>query len=758
MLKTTTLILAFLIAGTGLFAQNLYDINNITVIELTFTDPNWDQTMDTYYANDLDERLLASCFVNGVPFDSVGVQYKGNSTYNASYAKNPLNIKLNHIIGNQDYDGWYTLKLSSGAKDPSFVREVLSYEILRKYMVAPLSNFAKVYVNGSYYGLFTSNESINKKFVGDYFYSNDENTLIKCNPEVVMNGGASLEYLGLDSSLYFDSYEMSSDYGWNDLVDFTNNLNNNFSNAEQFLDIDRAIWMLAFNNVVVNLDSYTGPFKQNYYLYKDDHDRMNTISWDFNMSFGAFSMINLGGGPGGGSSVQNLQQLNPLLRLGDNTYPLINKILSNVRYQKMYIAHCRTMLNENFVNNLYYGRADTMQSFIYNDYNSDPAKFFSTTNFTTNLNSSVSAGGGPGNGPYVGLSELMNARATYLQAHAEFQKVPPTINTIATGTALPNTTVDITVEVLNSNYVYLGYRNSVSEPFSKVEMFDDGAHNDGASGDGTYGISIGVGASNVQYYFYAENTNAGIFSPQRAEHEYHELAVAGDIVINEFLSSNSTIQTDQNGEYDDWIELYNNTTSAINISGYHLSDDGGNLLRWSFPSGTNIAANGYLIVWADDDTTQAGLHANFKLSASGESLYLSNSAGSLVDEIVFPVQTTDVTYGRYPNGIGAFTYMPATYNAVNSLTPLTGISDNEIVNNVALYPNPFSSYTNLLFDSPFQNATLSVDNCLGQTVKQMEHQSGQKIVLTRDNLPCGLYFLRMTDGKKIWNAKIIITN
>lgn len=210
--KKITLIIGLLIGNFSLFAQNLYDINNVTIINLTFDDPNWDQTMDTYYANELDERLLASCTVNGVAFDSVGVKYKGNSTYDPSNAKNPLNIKLNYTIGSQDYDGWYTLKLSSGDKDPSFVREALSYEILRKYMVAPLSNFAKVYINGNYYGLFTSNESINKKFIEDYFYSDRENTLIKCNPEIVMNGGSSLEYLGVDSSSYFTSYEMKSDY------------------------------------------------------------------------------------------------------------------------------------------------------------------------------------------------------------------------------------------------------------------------------------------------------------------------------------------------------------------------------------------------------------------------------------------------------------------------------------------------------------------------------------------------------------------
>ena len=77
---------------------------------------------------------------------------------------------------------------------------------------------------------------------------------------------------------------------------------NNPIDLESILDVDRALWMLAFNNVLVNLDSYTGPFRQNYYLIKDDNNRMNTITWDLNESFGGFEMINNGGGPGSETS------------------------------------------------------------------------------------------------------------------------------------------------------------------------------------------------------------------------------------------------------------------------------------------------------------------------------------------------------------------------------------------------------------------------------------------------------------------------
>ena len=282
--------------GNLLKAQDLYDLSNITTIELTFADPNWDATLDSYYSSGLDQRLIGTCLVNGIQYDSVGVKYKGNSTYSANNAKNPINIKLNHIINNQDYDDFYTLKLSNGKNDPSFVREVLSYEIARKYMNAPLSNYAKVTINGNFHGIYSSSESVNKKFVKEKFYSNKNNTLFKCNPANTMNGGSSLEYLGMDSSLYFNFYELQTDYGWNDIAYYTNELNNNFSNIETTWDIDRAIWMLAFDNVLVSLDTYIGPFKQNYYLFKDNHDRFNSIVWDMNESLGGFEMVDMSGG------------------------------------------------------------------------------------------------------------------------------------------------------------------------------------------------------------------------------------------------------------------------------------------------------------------------------------------------------------------------------------------------------------------------------------------------------------------------------
>ncbi|MFK7983239.1 MAG: lamin tail domain-containing protein [Saprospiraceae bacterium] len=140
---------------------------------------------------------------------------------------------------------------------------------------------------------------------------------------------------------------------------------------------------------------------------------------------------------------------------------------------------------------------------------------------------------------------------------------------------------------------------------------------------------------------------------------------AQDLVINEFLASNDAIIADQDGEFEDWIELYNNSNAAINLAGYALSDDDENLAQWAFPAGTTIPANGYLVIWADNDEEQAGLHANFKLSGGGETIYLTSATGAFVDTIEYKDQTTDISFGRIPNGTGDFQVMKPTFNAEN---------------------------------------------------------------------------------------------
>lgn len=723
-------------------SQSFYDTGTIQTIKLYFQESNWDQIMDTYASNDLDERLIGTAEINGVFFDSVGVKFKGNSTYSANNAKNPLNISLDYSI-NQDYMSYSTIKLSNGKNDPSFVREVLSYEIIRKYMDAPLSNYAIVYVNDAIYGLYSSSEAINNDFTKKYFEA-DGMTRVKCNPVSTGGNGCSLEYYGADSSLYYNYYEMKSDFGWDKFVNLIDVINNTPQNIENVLDIDRAIWMLAFDNVTSSLDSYIGPFKQNFYMLEDNNGRFLPILWDLNEGFGGFEMINSPSGPPSPPDLNALKTLDPFLREGDSSFPLLNLVYSDPTYRRMYIAHCKTILEENFSNNLYAGRADTLQSLIASTVQNDPNAFYSYSEFTSNLSSTHTSTGFPPQ-QTIGLTELMQARVTYLQSHYAFQYTAPVItNIVVPDSVIAFDTVTVTAQVSGSNFVYLGYRHSKDEVFTKLLMFDDGLHGDGSAGDGIFAATFVLDENNTHFYIYAENDEAGIFSPQRAEHEYYKISagldynISGALVINEIMASNQSVQVDQDGEYDDWIELYNNSLYDITLNGYYLTDDDNNLTKWAFPD-TSIDAGGYLIVWADNDELQAGLHAGFKLSSVGEMVMLVGPGFQVLDTVVFDAQFSDMGFARNPNGYGPFVIQIPTFSANNESSE--GIEDITTDDRLFVYPNPA---TDILFVESDEDSEFSIFDLSGKMVASGQ-VSGNNEAIEIANLQNGMYIIRMND-------------
>ncbi len=130
------------------------------------------------------------------------------------------------------------------------------------------------------------------------------------------------------------------------------------------------------------------------------------------------------------------------------------------------------------------------------------------------------------------------------------------------------------------------------------------------------------------------------------------LKLEADVRINEFVASNNEGLKDSHGIAVDWIEIFNDSDSSINIGGYYLTDSKNNLTRWQFPSPTDIAAQGYLIVFADGTLTPPvsgkELHANFSLSKDGEYLALVDRDGTtIIHEFAgnFPVQYSDISYG-----------------------------------------------------------------------------------------------------------------
>ena len=227
---------------------------------------------------------------------------------------------------------------------------------------------------------------------------------------------------------------------------------------------------------------------------------------------------------------------------------------------------------------------------------SDQNSFYSYNNFINNLNSDVNVGGGgPGGGNVVGIVSLMDERASYLLQQPVLTESLPQINDISNSPEVVDyySTPTILAEVLNANSVTLAYRFRPQDRFTKIEMYDDGMHNDGQAGDNVYGIEINVDARDVQFYIYAENNTSGMFSPEKAEHEYHQLAVTGTVLINEIMTSNSSSVADMSSgvaEYDDWVELYNRGLTAVDLEGYFLTDNENILNKWAFPSVSKYTA------------------------------------------------------------------------------------------------------------------------------------------------------------------------
>ena len=128
------------------------------------------------------------------------------------------------------------------------------------------------------------------------------------------------------------------------------------------------------------------------------------------------------------------------------------------------------------------------------------------------------------------------------------------------------------------------------------------------------------------------------------------------LYINEFMASNATTICDSFGSYSDWIELYNSTDTDMDISGFGISDNLSQPMKYRFPDGTTIAAKGYLVVFCSghEGMQNGELHAPFGLRSYGEDVVIANRAGRIIDSYSFKNQETDVSMARIPDGAGEF--------------------------------------------------------------------------------------------------------
>ena len=141
------------------------------------------------------------------------------------------------------------------------------------------------------------------------------------------------------------------------------------------------------------------------------------------------------------------------------------------------------------------------------------------------------------------------------------------------------------------------------------------------------------------------------------------------IMISEVMASNDSVATYPNAGYTDWVEIYNSGDTAVDLSGWGLSDNPEKLRKWVFPDGTMIRPGEYKVILCDKETEMNGdaeLHASFTIGRkSGEVITLTDAEGAVHDRITLPEMKTDISFGRNPEDGGLYCYDPPTPFAAN---------------------------------------------------------------------------------------------
>tara|TARA_B110000971_G_C20031528_1_gene511658 strand:+ start:656 stop:1807 length:1152 start_codon:yes stop_codon:yes gene_type:complete len=183
----------------------------------------------------------------------------------------------------------------------------------------------------------------------------------------------------------------------------------------------------------------------------------------------------------------------------------------------------------------------------------------------------------------------------------------------------------------------------------------------------------------------------GSFSQSTATYMQTNGVKENGIVLNEWMANNTNVQQDEHGEYNDWIELYNNSNQAKNLNGYFLSNKANEATKYKFPN-ILLAAHEYLIVWADEDTLQGSLHLPFKLDSERDDIILSRPDTSTVDYFFHHNVDSNITMARIPNGIGNISLGNSTFETSN-LAYVSLYEEKTIKLN--LFPNPTSNFISI---------------------------------------------------------------
>lgn len=352
-----------------------FTTDKVHKIEIVIPDGDFEKILEDPEA---EEFYSADITLDGVSVSNVGFRTKGNSTLrsvaNSDSMRYSFKVKVDKYEDDQLLIGLDEFVLNNNFADPSYMREILSYNALSAIGEnVSQASFVNVYINGELYGLYTMVETVDDSFLNNNFGDND-GTLYR------MDQGSNLIYKENDN-LENAVLKNGDDESKEDLRFMIKVLNDmpegEKGGIESVLDVDSALRYIAANTVLESYDSYSGQFAQNYYLYNND-GIFTVIPWDYNMSFGGFM----------GGKLSSIDIDEPISGTNMDSVPLIKNLLAVPEYKERYYD-----ILEDFIE--YFDNFDSVvagyRELIDDSVSNDPSKFSTYDNF---LNTTVYVEGG----------------------------------------------------------------------------------------------------------------------------------------------------------------------------------------------------------------------------------------------------------------------------------------------------------------------------------------------------------------------------
>jgi len=687
-------------------------------------------------------------FNNGTIHDTVeeiGFRLRGNTSRYS--AKKSFKVSFNTFHSGRKFYGVEKMNLNGEHNDPSIIRSRLCWEMLRDFGVpAPRATHAEVYINGNYHGLYIYVEHIDEEFTESRFGNQDGN-LYKCL------WPCDLAYLGDDPDAYklmagdrrvyeLKINEEQDDYS--DLAHFIDVLNNSpddelFCELQKVFNLEDYLKVIAVDVITGDWDGYIFN-KNNMYLYHNTTTgKFEYIPYDMDNTFG-IDWFNIDWGN---------RDIYAWEMAGGEQRPLYTRLMANpqIRDQfSFYMGQLLAMLGDQ---QAWAAHVDSIKDMIMPYVADDP---YYPLDYGYGIGA-FQASYEQATGAHVkyGLKPFLQTRLASAQQQLVLNDIRPVIKYLDHAHAIPGEEYWVRAFVEDEDawpVVRLAYRIN-GGPVQYQAMLDDGGHHDFLPGDGYYGCAFPELQLNTVLAWQVEATDDAAHSLlYPCEPVVENLSPSEDpqLFINEFMASNDTTIADENGEYDDWVEIYNGDDEAVWLGDKYLSDNLENPTKFAFPDIT-LQPGEFLIIWCDGQPDQGPLHADYKLDAEGEEIGIFDSESTgyfLLDSVTFGPQQTDISIGREHDGqLPWVAFMYPTPGYSNQSFEIEEIRP--ALSSIKFYPNPVSGNT-IYFTEPF---TGKMFDGMGRVVLE-----GEEVMrLEVGGLQAGVYLLYDNGGRVV---KVIV--